>query len=612
MNQPSDTQSRNRKPLFIGVAVAASALILFMLFGASGEETDELDYHVVKKDSFLVTIVEGGTLEAVNQVSIRNEMKYSSKIVSIVPEGGYAKKGDLLCELDVSEIEDRLDEQKLTVESAEFALTQAQESLKIQESVNDSTIKAAQLKVEFAKTDLEKYKDGDWPQALRNATADILTAEEKMKIDEDTLEWSKKLHAQGYETRNTMERNGLTFTQSKVKMEQATEAKRLLQQYDNPKQVRQFEADLEEANADLERANQQADSRKAQSEAEVTSSTTKLELQRKKLKEFEDQISAAKIYAPEGGLIVYPFVSYRSQSQTMIEEGASVRSRQEIIILPDISHMKVGIKVHETHVNQVSHGMAAYVVLDSFPDERFKAHVRKVSTMPDQQSRFSNPDLKVYAAEILIDDKLPDVKPGLSARAEVIITNLLDVIKVPVQCVTSHQGKQVCYVQKSGGPEPVTVIVGMFNHKFIEVQEGLSPGDKILLSPPLDATTEGMEDTFVGEGEALPKGQTPAQIKADQQKIKQDSARKREGQDGGKGKGGFDRAAMMKRFDKDKDGKLSEAEQKAIRAAYSGGQKGGSKGGAKGGSKGGQKGERPRGQGGEQQGGGGKRGGGDR
>jgi HlyD family secretion protein len=251
MNQPSDTQSRNRKPLFIGVAVAASALILFMLFGASGEETDELDYHVVKKDSFLVTIVEGGTLEAVNQVSIRNEMKYSSKIVSIVPEGGYAKKGDLLCELDVSEIEDRLDEQKLTVESAEFALTQAQESLKIQESVNDSTIKAAQLKVEFAKTDLEKYKDGDWPQALRNATADILTAEEKMKIDEDTLEWSKKLHAQGYETRNTMERNGLTFTQSKVKMEQATEAKRLLQQYDNPKQVRQFEADLEEANADL-------------------------------------------------------------------------------------------------------------------------------------------------------------------------------------------------------------------------------------------------------------------------------------------------------------------------------------------------------------------------
>jgi hypothetical protein len=229
--------------------------------------------------------------------------------------------------------------------------------------------------------------------------------------------------------------------------------------------------------------------------------------------------------------------------------------------------------------------------------------VRKVSTMPDQQSRFSNPDLKVYAAEILIDDKLPDVKPGLSARAEVIITNLLDVIKVPVQCVTSHQGKQVCYVQKNGGPEPVTVIVGMFNHKFIEVQEGLSPGDKILLSPPLDATTEGMEDTFVGEGEALPKGQTPAEVKADQEKAKQDSARKREGQGGGKGKGGFDRAAMMKRFDKDNDGKLSDAEQKAMRAAFAGGQKGGSKGSSKGGQRGG-------GKGGQQGGGGGQRGGG--
>lgn len=606
MSNPSETKRGNRKPLIVGAVVAAAALVLFMLFGASGEETDELALYEVKKDSFLVTIVEGGTLEAVNQVSIRNEMKYSSKIVSIVPEGGYAKKGDLLCELDVSEIEDRLDEQKLSVESAEFALTQAQENLKIQESVNDSSIKAALLKVEFAKTDLDKYKDGDWPQALRDATANILTAEEKMKIDEDTLEWSKKLHEKGYETRNTMERNGLTFTQSKVKLEQASEAKRLLEQYDNPKQIRQYEANLEEAKEELERAKQQAASRIAQQEAEVTSATTKLDLQKKKLKEYEEQILAAKIYAPEDGLIVYPFVSYRSQSQTMIEEGASVRSRQEIIILPDISHMKVGIKVHETHVNQVTHGMPAYVVLDSFPDDRFKAHVRKVSTMPDQQSRFSNPDLKVYAAEILIDDKLPDVKPGLSARAEIIITNLADVIKVPLQCVTSHKGKQVCYVQKGGEPQPVPVTVGLFNHKFIEIREGLNPGDKILLSPPLDASSEGMEDTFVGDGEALPKGRTPEQIQAEVEAQKEKARQQREGQGEGegaergkgKGKGGFDRAAMMKRFDKDGDGELNDEEQAAMRASLGGGQKGGSKGGQKGGAKGGQKGERPRSEGG--------------
>ncbi len=566
MKTPTDNPLSKRAPILIGAAVIVIGLIVVMA-GGSEDETKDEEFYLVKKDDFLVTIVEGGTLEAVNEVSIRNEMKYSSKIVSIVPEGSYAKKGDLLCELDVSEIEDRLDEQKLSVESAEFALTQAEENLKIQESLNDSSIKAAELKLEFAETDLQKYKDGDWPQALRDAKANILTAEEKLKIDEETYEWSKKLHQQGFETRNTMERNGLTFTQSKNKFEQATEAKRLLETYEFPKMIRQYEADRDEAKADLERVKQQAESRLAQYNAEVTSARTKLDLQKKKLDEFNDEIKAAKIVAPEDGLVVYPFVSYRSMSQSMIEEGASVRSRQEIIKLPDVSQMKVTIKVHETHVNQVVQGMPAYVVLDSFPDSRFAAHVRKVATMPDQQSRFSNPDLKVYGTEILIDEKLPDVKPGLSARAEIIITNLQSVIKVPVQCVTTLKGKQVAYVQKGNEPTPVPVEVGMFNHKFIEIRTGLEPGDKVLLSPPLDASDEGLEDTFVDDGEALPKGRDPKQV--------QDEVRKSEQKSGNQKKGGFDREAMMKRFDKDGDGKLSESERAEMQKSFQGRQKGG-------------------------------------
>lgn len=581
MKTPTDNPFRKRAPIIIGAAVAVIGLIA-VLAGGSEDETKDEEFYVVEKDDFLVTIVEGGTLEAVNEVSIRNEMKYSSKIVSIVPEGSYVKKGDLLCELDVSEIEDRLDEQKLAVESAEFAVTQAEENLKIQKSLNESSIKAADLKLEFARTDLEKYEDGDYPQAKRDAKAAILTAEEKLKIDEEAYDWSRKLHEQGFETRNTVERNRLTLTQSKNKFEQSTEALRLLETYEYKKMLRQYEADRDEAEADLERVKQQAASRIAQYEAEVSSANTKLGLQQKKLEEFNSEIAAAKISAPEDGLVVYPFVSYRSMSQSMIEEGASVRSRQEIIKLPDVSQMKVTIKVHETHVNQVVQGMPAYVVLDSFPDSRFKAHVRKVNTMPDQQSRFSNPDLKVYGTEILIDDTLPDVKPGLSARAEIIVTNLQSVIKVPVQCVTTLKGKQVAYVQKGGEPAPVPVEVGMFNHKFIEVQGGLEEGDKVLLSPPLDASDEGMEDTFVDEGEALPEGKDPKKV--------QEELRKSEQKSGAQKKGAFDREAMMKRFDKDGDGKLSDAEKAAMQKAFKGRQKGGKGGGGKGG---GQKGGRP-------------------
>ena len=60
-----------------------------------------------------------------------------------------------------------------------------------------------------------------------------------------------------------------------------------------------------------------------------------------------------------------------------------VRYRQEIIKLPDVSAMKLQVKVHESHVNQIVRGQTAYVVLDSMPDKRFGGVVNRVAPLPD-------------------------------------------------------------------------------------------------------------------------------------------------------------------------------------------------------------------------------------
>lgn len=562
--------------IVIVIAVVAVAWLGYKTFLSSDDTVDEnAQYYDVDQGNFLVTIVEGGTLEAVNEISVRNEVKYPTKIVSIVAEGSFVKKGDLLCELDVSDIEDRLDEHKLAVETADFSVKQAVENKKITESQNDSQIKAAELKVEFAKTDLDKYKDGDWPQLKRTANSAILTAKEKMAIDKDSLEWSEKLSKEGFETEKKVESDKYTFLISKERLADAEETLRLLEKYDHPKLLRQYQANLDEATEDLKRVKSQAASKLSQEEAQIKTAQNRADLQRKKLGEYEEQITAAKIYAPEGGMVVYPFVSFRSSSQTMIEEGASVRPRQEIVKLPDVSQMKVTIKVHESHVNQVVAGMGAYVVLDSLPDQRFKGHVQKVNLMPDQGSRFSNPNLKVYSTVILIDDKLPDVKPGLSARAEIVVTNLVDVIKVPLQCVTTHKNQQVCYVKKGGEDEPMPVEVGLYNSKFIQVTSGLKSGDQINLSPPLSADASGLDKPLVdGDGE-LP----PTKKVAPQAKSKDGAARSGGSKKGGSSwqqKGGGDgqkkrrspSPEMIKRFDKDGDGKLDDGEMSALRQSF--------------------------------------------
>jgi hypothetical protein len=42
-----------------------------------------------------------------------------------------------------------------------------------------------------------------------------------------------------------------------------------------------------------------------------------------------------------------------------MEEGATIRQRQEIIKLPDLSRMLVEVKVHESQVSQVRRGQPA-------------------------------------------------------------------------------------------------------------------------------------------------------------------------------------------------------------------------------------------------------------
>ena len=565
---------------------------------------EDAQYHEVVQGGFLVTIVEGGTLEAVNEISVRNEVKYPTKIVTIVPEGSFVKKGDLICELDVSDIEDRLDEQKLAVETADFSVKQAIENKKITESQNDSLIKAAELKVEFAETDLDKYKDGDFPQLKRTAESAILTAKEKMAIDKDNLDWSEKLAKEGFETAKKVESDKYTYLISQERLKDAEETLRLLQKYDHPKLLRQYEANLTEAKADLDRVKSQAASKLSQEEAQIKSAENRAGLQRKKLTEYEEQINVAKMYAPEAGMVVYPFVSFRSMSQSMIEEGASVRPRQEIIKLPDVSQMKVTIKVHESHVNQVTAGMGAYVVLDSLPDQRFKGHVQRVNLMPDQGSRFSNPNLKVYSTVILVDDKLPDVKPGLSARAEIVVTNLTDCIKVPLQCVTTHKNKQVCYVKKGDENTPVPVEVGLYNSKFIQVTEGLKAGDLLMLNPPVSGDEVGLDRALVEEG-----GDLPPTKKVEPQKESKGRGGKsgqwsgKSGKSGGsqwqskgsKGGDGKSRSGggqgqkrrsmspeMLKRFDKNGNGTIDEDERPAM-IEYFRSQRGGQGGGRSGG-----------------------------
>lgn len=489
------------RPRLTGVALLLALFFCWMFF-RGGPNSDLAVYHEVERTNFLVSIVEGGNLEAVNEVVVRNQVDGDSRVIYIIPEGTFVKEGDLIVELDAAEAEEELKDQKITFETSSASFITADNDLEIMKSTVDSETRAADLAVTFARMDLEKFEELDYDQQLRSAELNIDTSEEALKLAEEKFQWSQKLAEKGFETKATVDRDGLEVSRGSKELETARSTHKMLKEYELTKMKAEFKSVLEEAISELDRVKKQGESKIAQAQADKNSAEATLSLNKEKLADMQEQLKHTKVYAPQEGLAVYAMSNSRFSSESMIEEGAQVRKRQELIKIPDTSKMKVTLKVHESHIGNVTVGQPAFIILDSLPDQRFRGEVTKVAVLPDAQSRWGNPNLKVYSTEVVITDELQDIKPGVSARAEIVIANLQDVITVPIQAVTTLKGQQVCYVKRLRGAEPEPVEIGMFNSSHIEIKTGLEQGDRIMLAPPVSEEV-ALDGSVLEETEGL-------------------------------------------------------------------------------------------------------------
>lgn len=559
------------------IFTAIGVVLLILLFNAldSGQDADIASrYYTIERGDFLVSIVEAGNLEAVNEVVVRNEVEGTARIVFIIPEGSQVKKGELLVELDSAEAEEKVNQQEIAFERANAEYVTAENNLEIQKSVIQSEVDAAQLALDFAEIELNKFREGARAQQIREAEITIQSTEEGLLLAKEELDWSKKLFEQGFETKSVVDKGQLNVLRQQLELEKARTNLWVLTSFDIPKLERQCISDVEEARKNLQRVKQQGTNKITQYQTDLITTRNTLELNRKKLDNDKKQLLSTKIYAPQDGFVVYSIARSRYSSESLIEEGAMVRNRQELIKLPDTSQMKVEVKVHESHINKVRTGLTAFVVLDSSPDLRYKGLVTKVATLPDTQSRWANPNLKLYATEVIITDPLPaDIKPGVSANTEIVITNIPQTLTVPIQAVTTIKGKQVVY---RGEESPVPVEVGMFNSKFIQILNGAKEGDRVLLSPPLSPDDSDIGGDILDDEESI----SAEDLKPDEEALKRieksnrGDSQKDQNEKNEKKDQNERRKAFMKQFGKDGDGKLSESERKAIQQFQNRGNRG--------------------------------------
>ena len=87
-------------------------------------------------------------------------------------------------------------------------------------------------------------------------------------------------------------------------------------------------------------------------------------------------------------------------------------------------------KVAEKWVDQVKPGQKVRIQVFAFPLRELTGTVEMVNPLPDPTSYLAS-KVKVYTTLISIDEDFPDLRPGMTASAEIPILDLQDVVRVP-------------------------------------------------------------------------------------------------------------------------------------------------------------------------------------
>jgi HlyD family secretion protein len=348
--------------------------------------------------------------------------------------------------------------------------------------------------VDFEKyANLEILGDGEAKQKLRKLDDDLQVAQKELGQATATLDGTKRLFEKGFVTKNDLQRDEIAYDNSRLKVQTAETARSLHLKYDFAKSTEESLSKFLDAVREFDKTRRQAISKLAQAEARLKSAMGQHSVQTRQRKDLQDQRDKCVIHAKKSGLVVYgsgrdDMMYYGDQER--IREGATVRERQAIITIPDMTRMSVNVKIHETYIKKVVKGQKVRITVDAFPDKPLSGEVTKVGVLPDSQNRWMNPDLKVYGVTIAIDSTQDWVKPGMSAKVEIMVNRLDNVVQIPVQAVTMNDGHQVCYVAGGMKPERREVEVGEFTDEFIEIKSGLKEGERVLLRTPDGVETD--------------------------------------------------------------------------------------------------------------------------
>jgi len=243
------------------------------------------------------------------------------------------------------------------------------------------------------------------------------------------------------------------------------------------------------------------------SSAGFQSTQHQIEQSEASLRSTMDTLGKTSFSSPIDGIIT----SLRVEEGEVAIIGTMNNPGTVLMTIADLSVMEAEVEVDETDIVSVRLGQMASVRVDAFPGQDIKGTVTEVGSSALQKSQVATStteEAKDFKVVVTLDDPPENLKPGLSASADIITAEKTQVLAVPIAALAVRekeaakdkpQEKTVeeegVFVLSADNHATFTVIrKGITGDLNIEVVSGLSEGQRIVVGPysALRALKDGM------------------------------------------------------------------------------------------------------------------------
>ena len=466
-----------RKALLAGAgALLLSGAVILARLSAVSDAVGEVR---VVRGTLRITVAVSGLLAPARAESYGPEIAgVELKVVELAPEGSWVKPGALLVRFDDGPFRRELEAARSRLVQTSGEAEQARQALRALLATQKSERLEAEAGLARAELDLTTFVNGTAPLEVQLSAAAVDRAVREADEARQKLEGLAPFAEKGYVSRDELRAAERRATEAQADLVLARQRHRTLTQFTHPQLLAQKQQELASRRAALKVVGEKTSAQAAQAKAAADLAGARADEAARAVADVERRVALCTVTARSPGLVVHREIFEKGGEKRRVRVGDAVFAGQPVLDLPDLSEMLVETRVKEGEIHRVAAGQKAEVRLEAFPDETFPATVLRLGAL----TAGDRGEARTFPLVLKLEKTDPRLRPGMTAQALVVAGEVADALQVPVDAVRFEGEKAVCTVKTVTGPETRAVTTGRSNAFFVEIRQGLSEGDVVLLS----------------------------------------------------------------------------------------------------------------------------------